>query len=231
MVEEFFVQTMNSQTLFSLKLTAKVSLWVLVLHVLLGIPLAWYLGSGKSLLRNTMEIIVTFPLIFPPIASGFLLLLLLGRFSFIGQILHEFLHIQLIFTQSGLVIASFSAGLPLVVRPIQAAIAGIPQNLVEASLTLGKSRIKTFFYVILPLIKKNILTGLGLGLGRSLGEVGITLMIGGNILGKTNTLSLEVYNAVFEGDYYRAGILSALLLFLSLMLFAVLKKMDTSSVS
>lgn len=223
----FLNELTDSQTLFSLWLTAKICFWALLLHSVFGVLVAWYLSSSKAPFRNTIDILISFPLIFPPIATGFILLLLIGRFGIIGGFFQKNLNVELIFTQKALVIAAFTAGLPLVVKPIQSAIASTATNLVEASLTLGKSRLTTFLFVVVPNVKKSILAGLTLGLGRSLGEVGITLMIGGNIIGKTNTLSLEVYNSVFEGNYFRAGVLCSILLLFSIAIFSILRRIDT----
>lgn len=227
----FLKELTDSQTLFSLLLTAKICLWALGLHAVLGVLLAWYLSSEKAPFRNVIDIVISFPLIFPPIATGFILLLLIGRFGVFGGFLQRNLNLELIFTQKALVIAAFTAGLPLVVKPVQSAIASTASNLVEASLTLGKSRLTTFLFVVVPNVKKSIIAGLTLGLGRSLGEVGITLMIGGNIIGKTNTLSLEVYNSVFEGNYFRAGVLCSILLVVSIIIFSILRRMDTGRAS
>ncbi len=227
---DFLKEITDSHTFFSVILTAKICFWAFLLHAVIGVLLAWYLSSKKAPFRNLIDTLVTFPLIFPPIATGFLLLLLIGRFGILGGFLQKSLGTELIFTQKALVIAAFTAGLPLVVKPVQAAISSSAISLIEASLTLGKSRITTFLFVVVPNVKRSILTGLTLGLGRSLGEVGITLMIGGNIIGKTNTLSLEVYNAVFEGNYFRAGALCSILLTVSIIIFTLLRKMEAEKI-
>lgn len=225
----FLNELTNDQIIFSIFLTAKVCFWAFLLHGFFGILIAWYLSSEKAPFRGFFDIFISFPLIFPPIATGFILLLILGRFGLLGKHLQS-MGIEMIFTQKALVIAAFTAGLPLVVKPVQSAIASSAKNLIEASLTLGKSKVTTFLFVVVPNVKKSIFAGLALGLGRSLGEVGITLMIGGNIIGKTNTLSLEVYNAVFEGNYLRAGVLCVILLGVSVILFTLLRRLETRSV-
>ena len=217
--------------LFSLLLTAKICLYALLMQLFVGIPLAWYLSGPQTTLRGLIENLVTFPLIFPPIATGYLLLVVFGRMGFIGNFLGEYLAVEIVFSFSGIVIAAFVAGLPLVVKPIQAAIRTFGNELVEASYTLGQGLWTTFLRVTLPSIRKSILSGLVLGMGRSLGEVGITLMIGGNIIGKTNTLSLEVFNAVYDGDFDRATALCLLLFGFSILLFGVIRKLDKRQIS
>ena len=181
-----------------------------------------YLSGKKSLFKSIIDLLVSIPIVFPPIALGFVLLLILGKNGFIGK--HFYMHgIEIVFSLYGVIIASFIAGLPLVVKPIQSAIDEQTSLYAEASYTLGKGRFATLIHVVLPNIKKVIITALFLGLGRSLGEVGITLMLGGNIVGKTDTLSLAIYNYAFGGEPQKALILSALLGLLSTLIFIYLK--------
>ncbi len=211
---------------FPLIFTAKVASVTCVLHLVIGIILGYYLSNKKSRVRDLIDIFVTLPLVFPPIALGFMLLLILGKGGPIGRVLYDILGVQIIFSFWGVVIASFIAGLPLIVKPVQSAIQSTAGSLVEASYVLGKSEWQTFFYVVIPSIKKSILGGLSLAFGRSLGEVGLTLMLGGNIVGKTNTLSLEIYNSVFTGEFHRALILTLILGSVSTIIFIILKKLN-----
>jgi molybdate transport system permease protein len=215
---------------FSLGLTARVCLYALLLQAVIGIGIAWYLSGRRPPFKGLVDNLVTFPLIFPPIATGYLLLMLFGRLSPVGSLLRGGLGIELVFSFPGIVLAAFIAGLPLVVKPVESAIRSLGLSLVEASYTLGRGTFSTFFRVVLPGLKKNILSALVLALGRSLGEVGITLMIGGNIIGKTNTLSLEVFNAVYDGDFRRATALCLLLLGFSLLLFKAVGKLENARV-
>ncbi len=211
---------------FSLGLTGKVCLCALGLHILIGIPLAWYLAGRPSPWRSALESLITFPLIFPPIAIGYLLLVVLGRFSFLGDFFSRCFSVEIVFTQTGVMVAAFVAGLPLIVKPVRAAIQELGSDLIEASYMLGRGRLVSFVLVTLPLIRRSVLQALILGIGRSLGEVGITLMLGGNIIGKTNTLSLEVFNAVNDGDFERASALCLLLFLFSLLLFTTIRCID-----
>jgi molybdate transport system permease protein len=217
---------LSPPVVYSLLLTAKVCVFALILHALTGVPLAWYLCGRGGVVRGFVGNIITFPLVFPPIASGYLLLVLLGRFSFLGSFLENFCGVEIVFSFPGVVLAAYVAGLPLVVKPIQSAIQAFGQNLVEASYTLGHGRCETFIRIVLPAIRRSIIAALVLGIGRSLGEVGITLMLGGNIIGKTNTLSLEVFNAVYDGDFDRASALCLLLFLCSLTLFSFMRRFN-----
>lgn len=192
------------------------------LILVLGVAVAYYLTSGRGILRSVLDFLVTLPLVFPPIATGFILLVLLGRSGPVGRILP----VDLVFSFWGVVLAAFVAGLPLMVRPVEAALRGDVKQLVEASRVLGKNEWQTFWLVLLPAIRGSVAAGWFLALGRSLGEVGITLMLGGNIIGRTNTLSLEIYNAVFSGEFERAAVLSAIIGLFSLIIFVALKRLS-----
>lgn len=202
-------------------LSSKVAVIVMPLLAVSGVGLGYLLGRGKSRWLSLLDFLVTLPLIFPPIATGFLLLLALGRRSFLGIWLKQSVGVEIIFSFWGVVLAAWISGLPLIVKQVQAAVREETNRLVETALVLGKSPLTIFFRVVLPSLRTNIAIGLSLAFARSLGEVGITLMLGGNIAGRTNTISLEVYNAVFTGDYQRAMVLVLLLgaISLGLILF------------
>ncbi|KMY66399.1 molybdate ABC transporter permease [Desulfocarbo indianensis] len=196
------------------------------LFVLLGIPLGAWLGRRSSRLSQAVEFLVSLPLVFPPIATGFILLMLLGRRGPLGQALAEGLGLEVIFSFWALVVASFITGLPLMVKPIQAAFREEIQRLVELAQVLGRSRRQIFLQVVLPNIRRSVTAGLFLAILRSLGEVGVSLMLGGNIVGRTNTVSLEIYNAVFTGEYARAASLTVLLSIISLGAVLLLRRLE-----
>lgn len=190
-----------------------------------GVGLGYALGRSRGTWASILDFLVTLPLVFPPIATGFLLLLLLGRRSALGGLLSSLAGVEVVFSFWGVALAAFLAGLPLIVKPVQAAIRRETGRLVEAAYVLGKSPAVTFFRVVLPSIRRSVWVGLFLALARCLGEVGVTLMLGGNIVGKTNTVSLEIYNAVFSGEYDRAMALVAVLGLTSLVLVAATRRL------
>ncbi len=190
--------------------------------LVLGVPLAFLLAKRSWPLRWLVDALVTLPLIFPPIAVGFFLLLLLGRNGWIGSYL-ALVDIKIIFEFPALVIAGVVAGLPLMVKPLQSAIEEFPKSIVEASYVSGRSRLDTFLRVVLPGVKKALFASLLIASARALGEVGITLMLGGNIIGKTDTISLAIYNAVFDGDHDLALKLSMILVCISFLFFGLLQ--------
>ncbi|MGP1580095.1 MAG: molybdate ABC transporter permease subunit [Wolinella sp.] len=204
-----------------LLLTLKVALGTLLLHIFVGIALAWYLSKGGGWLRRFLDMLISLPLLFPPIVIGLFLLYILGKHSPLGIALKG-VGIEVVFTPFGVLIASFIAGLPLVVKPIQASFCEQDGIYSEASYVLGKGEFETFLRVILPCSFKVILASLFLGLARSLGEVGITLMLGGNIINETDTMSLAIYNHAFSGEMDKALVLSLTLGLFSLAIFALL---------
>lgn len=211
-------------TRHSLWLTARLAACALLLHAASGLALGYALARDGWRGRGLVDSLVTLPLVFPPMATGFLLLMLCGRRGPLGAPLHDWFGIDLVFSFAGLLLAAFVSGLPLVVKPVQAAFASLPRRLAEAGRTLGKREAEIFLFILLPNVRGALAGGLALALGRALGEVGITLMLGGNIGGRTVTASLDIYNAVLAGEYERAGLLSALLGGITLGLFAVLRR-------
>ncbi|WP_027362215.1 ABC transporter permease subunit [Halodesulfovibrio aestuarii] len=220
---DFVAILSEQQTTVPLYLTVKTLGLVGLLHLVSGVLLGYYLTSKKSMMRSVVDFLVTLPLVFPPIATGFVLLMLLGRSGLIGHALP----VDIVFSFTGVVIASFVAGLPLMVKSVETALRGDVRRLAELAHVLGKSDWETFWLVLLPNIRRSIATGWFLALGRGLGEVGITLMLGGNIIGKTNTLSLEIYNAVFSGEFDRAVVLASILAVFSCIIFIALKKLSS----
>jgi molybdate transport system permease protein len=204
-------------------LSLEVAIAMLVVFPICGIGFAYGLSRPGVPFRRLIEAIIMLPLVFPPIAIGFFLLMVFGRGNYIGAELHRRFGFEMIFSVWGVMAAAFIAGLPLVVKPILSAMEGGTKELIEAAYTLGKGRLATLFHVVLPSIRRSIVAGVTLGVGRSLGEVGITLMLGGNILGKTETLSLAIYNSVLEGDFKRAAHISLALGAASIAAFIVLR--------
>lgn len=208
------LQSIIEPTILTFK-TVGVSLF---LFIFIGIPIAYILSFKKLPLRFVLDTLVTLPLVFPPIAVGFFLLMLLGKRGFIGKFFEQ-LDISFVFSFSGLVIAGFVAGLPLMVKPLQSAIELFPKCIKEASYLSGKGKVVTLALIILPSIKKSLFACLIIASARAMGEVGITLMLGGNIIGKTDTISLAIYNAVFDGEHELAMVLSGVLVIISLIFF------------
>lgn len=184
-------------------LSVKVTVVATVLLSIIGIGLALLLAKVQFPGRTLVETITSLPLVLPPTVVGYYLLLALGR----GSPLVEWFHVQVLFTWPAAAIASTIAGLPLMVQASRAAIAGIDPVLENAARTLGLSELDILRRVTLPLARRGIVAGLILGSARALGEFGATLMVAGNIPGKTQTLPLAIYDAVQSRQYELANIM------------------------
>lgn len=209
---------------FPVLLTLRVCAACALLYLGVGLPCAWFCRRRRSLAARALSFLVTLPLIFPPVAMGFLLLLLLGRNGPVGEALERWAGLRIVFSEAGVVLSAFVAGLPLVVRPLQAAMER-PElyKLEEAAQTLGCGALGTFCFVTVPQTSRVLFSCLLLGIARASGEVGITMMLGGNISGRTNTLSLEIFNCVSRGDFDAALRLCAVLAVLGVLLYVLLE--------
>lgn len=211
----------------AVSLTAMVCVSCLFLFLGVGLPLAWWTSGPRTLCRRAVSFIITLPLVFPPVALGFILLTLLGRNGPVGRALETLFGVRLVFSTAGVVFAAFVAGLPLVVRPLEAAMRRTElRRLREAARTLGCGPFKTFALVTVPQVGTTLLSGLLLGLARASGEVGITMMLGGNIAGRTSTLSLEIFNSVSQGEFDRAMALCVILAVAGLALYLALERLS-----
>jgi molybdate transport system permease protein len=191
----------------ALALSMKVAGWTTFLNLIFAVSAAFILARCKFPGRNFCEAVLTLPMVLPPTVLGYYLLVLLGRKSWIGSWLDESFGINLIFTWQAAVLAAFIVAFPLVLKPARAAFEEVDVQFEQAAKVLGLSNIAIFFRVTLPLAWRGVLAGLLLGFARALGEFGATLMIAGSIPGKTQTLSIAVYEAVQAGEDNKATIL------------------------
>jgi molybdate transport system permease protein len=182
-----------------LLLTLKVALWATAINTLLGLACAYFLSRWRSPFSNFVDSVLTLPLVLPPTVLGYYLLVLLGKRGVFGAWLEK-LGIELVFTWQGAVIASSVVAFPLVLRSARAALEGVNPMLENAARVMGLSEAAVFFRVSLPLALRGILAGVLLAFARALGEFGATLMIAGNLPGRTQTLSVAIYEAVQAGD-------------------------------
>jgi molybdate transport system permease protein len=183
-----------------LLLSLKVAGWATALNLLAGIAVGYLLARVRFPGRDLLDAVLTLPMVMPPTVLGYYLLVLLGRRSWFGAWLQDYLGVSLIFTWQGAVIAAAAVAFPLVFKPARAAFEAIDGQLEQAARVLGVSEIGIFFRVTLPLAWRGILAGVLLAFARALGEFGATLMIAGSIPGKTQTLSIAVYEAVQAGQ-------------------------------
>lgn len=181
-------------------LSLKVASISTVFSLLLGIPLGYVLAHGEFRGKTLLETLVTLPLVLPPTVIGYGLLLLFSRSSFLGIGLEKFFGIKIVFTITGSIIAATVVALPLMVQSIKSTFGNLDPIYEMSAATLGSNKIKVFFTIIVPLSWTGIISGLVMAFARSLGEFGATLMISGNIPGKTQTIPIAIYSAVEMGD-------------------------------
>jgi molybdate transport system permease protein len=186
--------------------------------LVLGTPLAWWLAHTRSRWKVALEAVVALPLVLPPTVLGFYFLVALGPHGPIGGTLEALGGNALAFTFSGLVVGSVAYSLPFVVQPLQDAFAGIGRGPLEAAATLKAGPLDRFFTVALPLARRGFLTATTLGFAHTVGEFGVVLMIGGNIPGETQVLSIAIYDHVEALEYGQAHLLSGILLAFSFAL-------------
>tara|TARA_R110000772_G_scaffold161502_5_gene272632 strand:+ start:38 stop:718 length:681 start_codon:yes stop_codon:yes gene_type:complete len=203
-------------------LTLKLALVTTIILLIVGTPLAWWLARSRWRYKFILEAMVALPLVLPPTVLGFYLLLMLGANGPIGSLFQAMGAEPLAFSFSGLVIGSVFYSIPFVVQPLQDAFNNIGRRPLEVAATLGASPLDRFWTVAIPLARPGFLTACVLGFAHTIGEFGVVLMIGGNIPGETQVLSIAIYEHVEVLDYANAHILSAALVVLSfLMLLTV----------
>ncbi|MES2278218.1 MAG: molybdate ABC transporter permease subunit [Bacteroidota bacterium] len=192
-------------------LSVKLATITMLLLLLIGLPLAYWLSKGRSVARVILEALITMPLVLPPSVLGFYLLIAFSPQHGIGHWLRDTFNIQFVFSFPGLVLASVIYSLPFMIGPIKSALQQLPASLAQASYTLGKSQRQTFLHVLLPNIKASVLTAMVMTFAHTMGEFGVVLMIGGNIPGVTKVVSIAIYDSVESMDYHTANNYSLLL--------------------
>lgn len=184
----------------ALFLSLKIAGWAILINLILGISVGYLLARKQFYGKELLDTLLTLPMVMPPTVLGYYLLVLLGHNGWIGHFLQDTFNINLIFTWQGAVIASVIVTFPLIFKPARAAFEGIDLQYVQAASVLGISALAIFFRVTLPLAWRGILAGVLLAFARALGEFGATLMVAGSIPGKTQTLSIAIYEAVQAGQ-------------------------------
>lgn len=217
---------MTPQDLAAIWVTLRLALISTLILLLLGTPLAWWLARSRSRFKTVVEAIVALPLVLPPTVLGFYLLITLSPNGWLGGLWQLMGSKGLAFTFTGLVVGSVLYSLPFVVQPLQNAFASIEEGLLEVALTLRATPVDRFFTVALPLARPGLITAATLGFAHTLGEFGVVLMIGGNIPGRTQVLSIAIYDHVESLAYAQAHLLSALLLVFSFIILFMVYRMN-----
>ncbi|MEJ7617766.1 MAG: molybdate ABC transporter permease subunit [Pyrinomonadaceae bacterium] len=199
-----------------------------VIVSVVGIGLAFVLAKRQFQGRELLDAVVTLPLVLPPTVTGYYLIVLLGRRGLVGGYLYDATGWTVSFTWQAAVLAASVMALPLMVKSARAAIESIDDRYEIASYTLGKSEWETFFRITLPLARRGIYAGVVLSFARALGEFGATLMIAGNIPGRTQTMPLAIYEAVAAGEERRAQALALVLTGVSIVAVYLTNKLSNA---
>lgn len=209
----------------ALWLTLKVAAWATLAAMLLGTLLGLLVARGQWPGKRLVEALLTLPMVLPPTVLGYYLIVVLGRNAPLGQWLHEHLDITLMFTWQGAVIAASVVAFPLVFTSARAAFEGVNRDMEKAARVLGADELKVFLHVTLPLAMRGIAAGTMLAFARAMGEFGATLMIAGNIPGKTQTLSMAIYDAVQSGNDALANTLVIVISALCIVILVVASRL------
>jgi molybdate transport system permease protein len=189
----------------ALWLTLRLAASTTLILLAVAVPLAWWIAAGHSIARALVQAIVALPLVLPPTVLGFYLLVMLGPLTWPGRALIDLFGHPLAFSFSGLLVGSVLYSLPFAVQPLVAGFGAIDHGYIEAAAGLGAPPWRVFKTVVLPMTRTSLLTSAVLTFTHTVGEFGVVLMLGGNIPGRTRTLSISLYDLVQDGDYTSAN--------------------------
>jgi molybdate transport system permease protein len=202
-------------------LSIRLAALVTAILVIAGLPAAYWIAYSRWRWKFLAEAVIALPIVLPPTVLGFYVLVALGSRSPLGRWWQALTGHTLAFTFEGLVIGSIIYSLPFAVQPFAASFVAVDPRLLAASATLGASRVRTFFRVILPMSVPGLLTGIVLSFAHTMGEFGVVLMVGGNIPGVTRTVSIDIYDKVQAFDYAGANQTALVLLAISFAALAL----------
>lgn len=213
---------LDASDLGAIWLTLKLASLTTLILLIVGTPIAWWLGRTRSWLRGPIGAIVALPLVLPPTVIGFYLLIALGPHGWLGQAIAALGLDSVVFSFSGLVIGSVIYSMPFVVQPLQNAFAAIGKRPMEVAATLRAGPWDSFVHVALPLARPGFITASILGFAHTVGEFGVVLMIGGNIPDKTRVVSVQIFDHVEAMAYTQAHWLAGAMLVFSFLVLLLL---------
>lgn len=206
---------MGQSVLFSMRLSLQVAAVASFFVVIVGICVAYLLARREFRGKEIVDMLFTLPLVLPPTVTGYYLILLFGRNGYLGKPLYEATGFTVMFTWYAAALASFVVSLPLMIKTTRAAMESVDRNLVNAAYTLGHGELETALRVVLPLARRGIIAGAVLSFARAMGEFGATLMLAGNIPGRTDTMPLSIYSIASSGEWAQANAMVILLTVMS----------------
>ena len=208
----------------TLVISLKVSIPATILVTIVGIILGRVLSGKSNWISKLIETLIMLPLFMPPSLIGYVIIVALGKKSFIGNFLYNNLGFSLIFTVYGAILATFIVALPIIYGTVKSALASVDEAYEEAAMDLGATRLQAFYKVALPMCYKQITGGVILSFARAFGEFGATMMVAGNIPGKTQTIPLALYYSFEYGDNTKTSILAIVVLIISTTLIFIYNK-------
>lgn len=222
---------MDSTFVQTLWITFKLATLTTLILFVAGLPVSYWLASSRFRLKPLVEALISMPIVLPPSVIGYYILVAYSpRHGFGNWLAHAF-DIRLAFSFEGILIASVIFGLPFMIQPLHSGLRQLPDSLREASYTLGKSKTRTFFSVLLPNIKPSVITAIALTFAHCIGEFGIVLMVGGNMPGETRVASVAIYDEMQALNFDVANRYAFILFMTSLVLLTVIysvnRKFDT----
>ncbi len=213
---------MNQDFIATLFLTGKLALWTTIILLLIGFPIAYFLAYKRFIFKPFVEAIVSMPMVLPPTVLGFYLLVAYSPDRWPGNWLDQYFNVRLAFSFEGVLVASIISNVPFMVQPLQNGMSAIPESLREASFTLGKTEIVTFFRVVVPNMIPSLITAIAMTFARCIGEFGVVLMVGGSMPGETRVASIAIYDEVQSLNYSTANQYSLVLFAVSLVLLTLI---------
>jgi len=210
--------------ILSFKLAAVTS----VLLFIIALPFSWWLSQTKWRFKPIIEAVTSMPIVLPPSVLGFYILYALSYNSPIGAFFEETFGIKLVFSFTGLVIASCFYSFPFMVQPLQSGFEALNKNMLEAAYVAGKSNLQTLLSVALPNIKPSLMTAIIITFAHTVGEFGVVLMVGGSIPGETKVASVAIYELVEIMDYKTAHIYSAIMVAISFLVLLIVYMFNQS---
>lgn len=213
---------MSEDFINTLLLTGKLAGWTTIILFIIGFPIAYLLAYQRFWFKSLVEAIISMPMILPPTVLGFYMLVAYSPQNAFGGFLEKYLDVRLAFSFEGVLLASVVFSLPFMIQPLQNGLTAIPVSFREAAYTLGKSKIETFFRVLIPNMIPSIVTALAMTFAHCIGEFGVVIMVGGNMPGETRVASIAIYDEVQALNYDVANQYSLVLFLISLAILTLI---------
>lgn len=217
---------MSEDFIYTLLLTGKLASWTTFILLLVGFPVAYLLVYRRFWFKPLIEALISMPLVLPPTVLGFYMLVAYSPEHAFGHFLEQYFNVRLAFSFGGVLVASVIFSLPFMIQPLQNGFSSIPESLREASFTLGKSEMETFFRVLVPNMIPSVITAVAMTFAHCIGEFGVVIMVGGNMPGETRVASIAIYDEVQSLNYAVANRYSLVLFLISAVILTLIYSLN-----